>query len=468
MATTSPRLLEPAVTDERRTIAGHAGTVLVGQLAVMAFGVTDTIVAGRYAEGALAALSVGAAIFISVFVSLMGMLQALLPIWAELHGARKTVEVGASVRQALYLCGAAIAAGMTLLLMPAALLQWTGVPEAMRGSVEQYLAVLAFALPPALLFRLFGTLNQSLGKPRLVTWLQLGALGIKLPLSIWLTFGGAGVPAMGLEGCAWATLAVNWTMLACAIAVSRRQAFYLPYRLWRPIEAPDWRQIGRFARLGVPAGLAVLVEVTSFTLMALFIARLGNTSAAAHQVASNLTAVAYMFPLSLGIATSARVSFWLGAGDPVAARRACRKGFEMTLICALLWAGAMILFRWQLAGLYSDRPAVVALAATLLLATAGYHIADAVQTLCVFVLRCYRVTVVPLVLYCTLLWGVGLGGSYVLAYRGIGRYGPMQSPLAFWLMSAVALAATALLFVGLLWFTVRKTGTSARVQPRLA
>ena len=445
------------MTDERRIIAGHAGTVLVGQLAVMAFGVTDTIVAGRYAEDALAALSVGSAIFISVFVSLMGMLQALLPIWAELHGGRRTSEVGASLRQSLYLCGAAIVVGMALLLMPSQLLQWTGVPEAMRGSVEQYLAVLAFALPPALLFRLFSTLNQSLGKPRLVTWLQIGALAVKLPLSIWLTFGGAGVPALGLEGCAWATLTVNWAMLGCAILVSRRQAFYAPYRLWQRIEAPDWPQIGRFARLGVPAGLAVLVEVTSFTLMALFIARLGTASAAAHQIASNLTAVAYMFPLSLGIATSARVSYWLGAGDPAAARRVCRKGFEMTVLCALAWAGAMVLFRWQLAGLYSDRPAVVALAATLLLATAGYHIADAVQTLCVFVLRCYRVTFVPLLLYCTLLWGVGLGGSYLLAYRGLGPWTAMQSPLAFWLMSALALAATALLFVALLWRTVHRS-----------
>ena len=43
-----------------------------GQLAAMAFGVTDTIVAGRYAEQALAALSVGSAVFISVFVGLHG------------------------------------------------------------------------------------------------------------------------------------------------------------------------------------------------------------------------------------------------------------------------------------------------------------------------------------------------------------------------------------------------------------
>ncbi|WPH22759.1 MATE family efflux transporter [Variovorax paradoxus] len=442
---------------ERGLIARHAGTVLVGQLAVMAFGVTDTIVAGRYSENALAALSVGAAVFISVFVSLMGVLQALLPVWAELHGADRRSEVGRSVRQSLYLSGITIAIGMAVLLLPGAVLRWTQVPPAMRGEVETYLAVLAFALPPALLFRLFSTLNQSLGKPQVVTWLQLGSLCVKLPLSIWFAFGGAGLPAMGLVGCAWATLCVNWAMLACAVWLLRSSTFYRDYRLWERIEAPDWRQIRQFASLGIPGGLAVLVEVTSFTLMALFIARLGTAAAAAHQIASNLLAVAYMVPLSLAIATSARVSFWLGAGNAAKARRACRMGFELTALCALFFAGAMVALRFRLAHVYSDNPAVIALAAALLLVVAAYHFADALQTLCVFVLRSYRVTLVPLVVYCTLLWGFGLGGSYLLAYRGLGPWPAMQSPLAFWLMSAGALTVTALLFGALLRWTMRRS-----------
>ena len=445
---------------EWRVIARHAGTVLVGQLAVMAFGVTDTIVAGRYNESALAALSVGSAIFISVYVSLMGVLQALLPIWAELHGGGRTAEVGRSVRQSLYLCGFTMVLGMAVLLQPDALMRWTGVPAAMQDEVGRYLAVLAFGLPPALLFRLFSTLNQSLGKPQLVTWLQLASLALKLPLSIWLCFGGAGVPALGLVGCGWATLVVNWTMLACALVLLRQGAFYRSYRFWQRIEPPDWRQLGQFLRLGGPGGLAVLVEVTSFTLMALFIARLGTAAAAAHQIASNLTAVAYMMPLSLAIATSARVSYWLGAGEPALARRACRRGFELTTAMALLFAAAMVLGRQWLASAYSPNPAVVALASSLLLATAGYHVADALQTLCVFVLRCYRVTVMPLVIYCALLWGVGLGGSYLLAYRGLGPWAAMQSPLAFWLMSAAALVATAALFMLLLWRTMRRAPPS--------
>ena len=56
---------------------------------------------------------------------------------------------------------------------PGAILSWTDVPQGMRPEVEQYLAVLALALPPSLLFRLYSTLNQSLGHPRLVTWLQI-------------------------------------------------------------------------------------------------------------------------------------------------------------------------------------------------------------------------------------------------------------------------------------------------------
>lgn len=441
---------------EVRAIAQHAGTVLVGQVAVMAFSVTDTIVAGRFSEGALAALSVAAAIFISVFVSLMGVLQALLPIWSELHGARREDEVGRSVRQSLYLCGATIVIGMAILLSPGALLRWTEVPDSMRQEVERYLGVLAFALAPALLFRLFSTLSQSLGLPKLVTVLQLLALLVKLPLSIWFTFGGAGLPAMGLVGCGWATLVVNWLLLASAVWLLRTDSTYRACRIWQRIEPPDWRQLRQFIRMGVPAGLAVLVEVTSFTLMALFIARLGTAASAAHQIASNLTALAYMVPLSLAIATSARVSWWLGANDAAKARHAGRTGLVIAMACALLLGAVMVLLRHELASVYSDNPQVMAVAAALLLATALYHLADAVQTLCVFVLRCYRVTVMPLLIYCTLLWGVGLGGSYLLAYRGLGPWAPMESPLAFWLMSAIALWLTALLFAGLLWRTARR------------
>lgn len=446
---------------ELSTIARHAFTVLAGQLAVMAFGVTDTIVAGRHGEASLAALSVGSAIFISVYVALIGVLQALLPVWAEQRGARQTEAIGRSLRQALYLCGAASVAGMAVLLSPGPLLRWTEVPPELRTEVGQYLAVLALALPPALLFRIYSTLNQALGRPQLVTWLQVGSLFIKLPLSVWFTFGGLGLPAQGVVGCAWATLVVNCSMLALAFWLLRTQDIYEPLALWRRMERPHWPTIAGFARLGVPAGLAVMVEVTSFTLMALFIARQGTTASAAHQIASNLAAVLYMVPLSLAIATSARASYWLGAQDPIRARAAVFMGFRLAALMGSALAAILLIAKDGIAHVYTTHASVVAMTGAVLAWVAAYHMADALQTLCVFVLRCYRITVAPLAVYCTLLWGAGLGGGYVLAYEGLGPWASAPpTPTPFWAASAVALAVTAVLFTALLWRAVNSAARS--------
>ena len=444
-------LLPPSRAAELRTIGSHAGVVLVGQLAVMAFGVTDTVVAGRYSETALAALAVGTAVYISVYVGLMGILQALLPVWAELHGSRRNAAVGPSVRQSLYLCAATIVVGMVALLSPGPLLNAAGVPAELQVEVRRYLAVLAWALPPALLFRLYSTLNQSLGKPRLVSALQIGSLGLKIPLSVWFTFGGAGLPAQGAAGCAWATLVVNYTMLALAVWLLRTQSIYTPLQLWRPLERPHAPTLSGFLQLGVPAGLAIMVEVTSFTLMALFIARQGTTAAAAHQIAANMAALLYMVPLSLAIATSTRVSYWLGAGQALRARRVVYIGFRLAALTGIALAAILFIANQEVASVYSDSPAVAGVASGLLLWVAAYHLADASQTLCVFVLRSYRITVAPLVVYCVLLWGLGLGGGYLVAYSDTGIWSSMAaSPAAFWACSALALLVTAAAFVVML------------------
>ncbi|OOG40501.1 MATE family efflux transporter [Polaromonas sp. A23] len=452
---------------ELKVIGHHAGTVLVGQLAVMAFGVADTVIAGRYSDHALSALSVGAAIYISVYVALIGIVQALLPIWAELRGARRHVDLGRSVRQSLYLCGALTVAGMAALLSPGPLLRWAEVPVALQGEIQHYLAVLAAALMPSLLFRAYSTFNQSLGRPLLITWLQTGALAVKVPLSVWLVAGGAGMPALGVAGCAWATLVVNYGLALLALVMLRTQAFYQPYRIWQKMEAPDWQQISGFARLGIPGGLAYLVEVTSFTLMAVFIARLGTVASASHQIAASAASVLYMVPFSIAIACSARVSFWLGAARPDLASHVAWIGFRLTALLAIGFGALFLVANHVLAGLYSKSPQVVEAASALLLWVAAFHLADAVQAVCAFLLRCYRITLTPLVLYSVLLWGLGLLGGYRLAYEGLGFWAATQSAKSFWMASTFALWLVALCFSALLWRAVRH---SARVgvKPEVA
>jgi MATE family multidrug resistance protein len=123
-----------------------------------------------------------------------------------------------------------------------------------------------------------------------------------------------------------------------------------------------------------------------------------------------------MVPLSLAIATSARVSYWRGAGDEAQARTLIQQCFKLALLIGIATATLLIARTW-IADIYTDSPQVLAMTSWLLICVAAYHVADCVQTYCIFVLRCYRVTVAPLVIYCLLLWGGGLGLGYWLTYR---------------------------------------------------
>ena len=86
-----------------REIYDLAWPVLIAQLAVMAYAVVDTLMTGRYATDDLAAVGIGASIYFSVFVGLMGILLAVTPTVAQLLGAQRFDEIGEQVRQAMWL-----------------------------------------------------------------------------------------------------------------------------------------------------------------------------------------------------------------------------------------------------------------------------------------------------------------------------------------------------------------------------
>ena len=436
--------------NERRLIAGHAATVFIGQIAVMGFGVTDTLVAGRSSPEALAALSVGSSLYITVFVALMGVLQALLPIFSEHMGAGRKQAIGHCFEQGLYICGLLSIGGAYLLCHPQLILEWTQVPADLQGVVTDYLAILSWALAPALLFRMFSTLNQSLGHPRVITLIQVLALLVKIPLSMWLALGTQGQPGMGLIGCAWATWWVNLAMLMAMIGLLVWAPLYKPLHIGAPWRKPDWATIKPMLAMGLPNGLSLLVEVSSFAFMALFIARMGNLPLAAHQIASNVATLLYMVPLSLSIATSARVSYWIGANQTHRAFEVQRLGIGLVAGCALALGLLVWLCRHPLAAVYSQEAEVALLASQLLAWLALFHLGDAMQALGMFLLRCHKVTLAPLLVYAVMLWGLGLGGGQWIAYHGTPWTAALQDPVAFWISSSLALALTSLIFLWLL------------------
>ncbi len=423
-----------------RTIAALAWPVLIGQLAVIAFGVIDTAMVGRFSATDLAALGLGSSVYISIYIGLTGILVALQPIAGQLFGAGRESEIGEETRQALWLAVALTVIGFALLFFPEPLLSLAKAPPALHERTVQYLRILSFGLPASLAFRVYSSLTNAVGKPRLVMFLQVGGLLLKFPLNTWFIFGGAGVPALGGPGCALASTLINWVLAAVGMTVLVKFEFFRPFGIFSRFSWPVFRRQVALLRLGIPMGLSYLIEVTSYTFMALFISRFGTTTLAGHQIAGNLGAVLYMTPLAIGIASSTLVSQALGARRFDEAASISRHGIGMACVLAFVYGVILLAARPHIIAAYTPDANVIAAAMPLVLIIVFYHLCDALQITTAFILRAYKVTLVPTIIYAIALWGIGLGGGYLLGFD-VGGAVPawLQGARGFWIANSLSL-----------------------------
>ena len=421
-----------------------AGPLLIGQLAVIAFGVLDTAMTARYSADDLAALAMASAIFISIYVGLTGVISALAPIAGQLFGAKRFSEIGEEVRQATWLALGLSILGCLILLNADHLLAISQMNAAIEGKAKLYLNILAIGLPASMGMRVLIALHNAVSRPTVITVVQIIGLALKLPLNLLFIYGGLGIEGMGGPGCAVATVIINWSWLLMTLGFVLFDRFYKPFKIFTRFSMPNWHRIWTLLKLGAPIGFSYLIEVTSFTFMSLFIARLGTTALAGHQIVANMGTVIYMVPLSLSIATMTLVSQSIGANKPERAEEiGWSSVFFTTALCISIGITVWIL-RVQLLDLYDPPAEVKAFSIPLFLFIAFYQVFDALQITAAFILRAYRIAFWPMVIYAGSLWGVGLGGGYLMGFNVLGNTPEfLQGANGFWAGNSLSLALAA-------------------------
>lgn len=438
-------------------ILSLAWPVLIAQLSSMAQMVSDTLIAGRYGTADLAAVAVGSGIYISVVMLMVGILQAVAPIVAHHVGSGRRHEIGPSVQQGFWLAlGLAIPA-MAFLQHPDWLLRLSEVSPEVESGTRRYLYVISWGMPAVLLYRTFYAFTNALGHTRVLMVISLGTTAVHIPLS-WALVNGhlPGIPALGGVGCAVSTVTIVWIALLCGTLHLARAPVYAPYQLLSHWVRPRLKPLVEILRLGLPMGFSSFVEITAFTLIALLVARLGASVVASHRIVGNLSALIYMLPLALAIATLVLVGQSVGARDGAGARRAARVGLVVattltTLVSLIVW-----FVREPLMAAYTVDPEVGGLGVSLMLYLCLYQFFDAIQTVSAHALRGYKVTLGPMLVHTLCFWGIGLGGGYGLAYQGLGDWLPPQGVAGFWQASVLSTIAAAILFAAYLRLVTRQ------------
>lgn len=440
-----------------RQLLHHTWPVLVAQLLSMGMMIADTIIAGHYSTVDLAAVAIGNGIFVSVVMLLVGILQAVAPTVAHHIGAKRSEAIAPALHQGFWLALMLSIPGSWLLANPNGLLQLAQVPTDIAGNAAAYLQATAFGLPAALLYRTIYAFNNAVGRPRVLMMISLLAVSVHIPLA-WSLANGAfhflGLEALGGTGCGISTAIVNWLNLGWGALHLWRSPAYRPYALFSRWHPPRASELAGLLRLGVPMGFSTFIEITSFTLIALFAARLGSEAVAGHRIVANIGALVYMLPLALSIATLVLVGQAAGAHDWKRAAATVKVSLVLSCALALIIGIGLWLVRGPVVALSSSDAGVRAAALALILYICVYQLTDALQTVAAHALRGYKITLLPMILHTLCFWGVGLGGGYWATYHGFGRQSA-PNIAGFWEANVLATVLASALFGWLLRRVIR-------------
>ncbi|MBF0265437.1 MAG: MATE family efflux transporter [Gammaproteobacteria bacterium] len=389
--------------------------ILAMQFSQMSMGIVDTIMAGQASLNDLAAVAIGASIWLPIFLLILGILTAVTPTVSHLNGANQLHKVEHVVRQTIWIGIVISLFAIFLLNHMDSVLDIMQVSKITQPIVIGYLYAVSWGILGVSLFFILRCLNEGLANAVPVMIVGLIGLLINIFFNYLLIFGNWGFPALGGAGAGWATSISHWLMAIMLLVYIINAKLFNNIRIFKFDFRIDLNEIMSLFKLGLPIGIAYFVEGSIFSVIALFIASLGTFVVASHQIALNIATFVFILPLSLSIAMTILVGHAKGANNPLQLKRIVYAGFSISIFQAVIIAILILLFASDIPTLYTQEAKVINLASHLMLFAAIYQLPDAIQLCGSATLRGLKDTAIPMLFSIVSFWIIGFPLGYFLA-----------------------------------------------------
>ncbi|GGC95729.1 MATE family efflux transporter [Aquisalinus flavus] len=424
-----------------------AWPLIIAQLAQMAIFTTDTLMMGWLGPEYLATGTLAVAYLHPLFVFGLGLLFALSPMMAQALGARQFRNVRRTARQGFWAALAMSAVIIPILWQVRPLLGLTGQTEATLAMAEIYVHTAVFSIIPMLLFVVLRTLVSVHGETRIVLIITLSGIAVNALGNYTLMFGNFGAPRLELLGAAISTVTVNTVMLLLLLAYVQLRRRFRRYHIFARFWRPDWQRFRQIFTLGSPIGLQSMAEVGLFAAAAMMMGRIGTDELAAHAIALQLAALAFMIPFGLSQATTIRVGLAAGEGRRAGIGIAGWASYlvamtVMSMTALIFWQMPKPLIHLFLNPAAPENAVPIALAVGYLGVAALFQLVDGAQVVAGAALRGLSDTTVPMVIALIGYWLVGMPLSYWL-----GFHTPLEG-MGVWYGLAAGLAVVAVVLTG--------------------
>lgn len=393
---------------EARALLALGGPIIAAQLAQVAMGFVDTVMAGHLSPRDLAAVAVGHSLWMTLFVFGLGVLHAVSPTVSHAYGAGRINEIGGHVRQGLWLSQIVALWTFVAVRCCSPILSWLEIDPEIVPTAVGFLSAVSCGAPAICAISVLRGFSEAVSRTRPVMLISLIGLAANVAGNSIFMHGRLGMPRLGAVGCGVASALVMWIMLLSLviwILVDRYYRRFAPFGRW---EWPRWQELRKLLVLGSPIGVCLFMEGSMFTTVSLLMGRMGAATVAGHQIAINVASVTFMVPLGIAMAATVRVGHAMGRGQARDARRSGLVGAGLAVgfmsLCALVMATCPHL----IAAIYTNDEHVHSVAASLLIMAAIFQIFDGLQVASAAALRGLKDTALPMAITVLAYWGVGL------------------------------------------------------------
>ena len=210
-----------------------------------------------------------------------------------------------------------------------------GHPESVRQLEEIYFSILCKGSVLHLAMVTLSAFFTGRGLTRPVMVITFLGVLINIPLDFALIFGKWGLPQLGIEGAAIATV-IAWgvnVLFLTALVFTRKNdlcfGVFANYRFDREIFA-------RLMRFGIPGSLQFTMDIMAFTLFILLVGRIGKAELAATNIVLSINALAFMPSMGVSKGMSVLVGQALGRKKPAQAAYYVWSGCQLLVLYILV------------------------------------------------------------------------------------------------------------------------------------
>ena len=409
---------------ELRALLRLAGPLISAQLAHALMIFTDTLMMAMLGPGALAGGALGATCYFIFSIFCTGVIAAVGSLVAIRHGAGDSTGGTRLLQNGLWLA-LVLAIGSALCLNALApLLPYLGQDADAAEQAMAFLRPLSLALPGYLCFMALRGFTSAIGHPGPVMAISIIGTLANFIINYALIQGWFGLPSLGLSGIGMTTALVSSAMALALALYILRAPIYRRYALTAGLARPQGNEIKALLRLGLPIGGTYAAEQGLFTFATLCMGALGSVPLAAHQIAMQTVALAFIVPQGLSYAVTYRVGLHHGAGRPNLSRLSGRLGMGLGATLMLLFALAFWLLPEWIIGLFLDHhdPAfakIITLAVSLLAIAAWFELFDGLQSIAMGAIRGLNDGRTTLLIGLCGYWCIGAPLAWLLAF-GLG------------------------------------------------